>query len=97
MAEGNTQHRYKEAITLIEEKSPGTKQQMYFGFLSRAAHRFIEEADDADLAACAECGAVTIAVEDGEPRCAFCKAKALAHRRRAQEVQPPSMRGEGRS
>ena len=37
MVEGNTQHRYKEAITLIEESSPGTKQQMYFGFLKRAA------------------------------------------------------------
>jgi tRNA(Ile)-lysidine synthase TilS/MesJ len=96
MVEGNTQHRYKEAITLIEEASPGTKQQMYFGFLTRAAHRFAGEPRDAELAACTECGGVTIAAEDGVPRCAFCKAKALAHHRRAQGVEAPSIRAEGR-
>jgi uncharacterized protein (TIGR00269 family) len=96
MVEGNTQHRYKEAITLIEEASPGTKQQMYFGFLKRAAHRFAEDPGDAELAACVECGAVTIAVGEGEPRCAFCKIKALAHRRRGHAVETPSIRTERR-
>jgi tRNA(Ile)-lysidine synthase TilS/MesJ len=65
---------------------------MYFGFLKRAAHRFAEETDDAELAACAECGAATIAVEDGEPRCAFCRTKALAHLRREYRVDAPSIR-----
>jgi uncharacterized protein (TIGR00269 family) len=92
MVEGNTQHRYKEAITLIEEASPGTKQQMYFGFLKRAAHRFAGGRDDAELAACVECGAVTIVVEDGAPRCAFCRTKALAHRRREHRVEGPSIK-----
>ena len=96
MVEGNTQHRYKEAITLIEESSPGTKQQMYFGFLKRAAHRFAEDTDEAELAACVECGAATIAVEEGEPRCAFCRTKALAHHRRENRVEGPSIRTGGR-
>jgi tRNA-5-methyluridine54 2-sulfurtransferase len=97
MVEGNTQHRYKEAITLIEEASPGTKQQMYFGFLKRAAHRFVEEGDESELATCLECGAATVAVEDGEPRCAFCRTKGLAHRRREHRLEAPSIRVEGRA
>jgi uncharacterized protein (TIGR00269 family) len=96
MVEGNTQHRYKEAITLIEESSPGTKQQMYFGFLKSAAHRFAQERDEAGLAACVECGAATIAVENGEPRCAFCRTKALAHHRKERRVDAPSTWAEGR-
>jgi tRNA-5-methyluridine54 2-sulfurtransferase len=84
MVEGNTQHRYKEALALLEDSSPGTKQQMYFGFLKRAADKFGLERDAVDLVACVECGAPTIAVENGEPRCAFCKTKALAHKRRDQ-------------
>ena len=97
MVEGNTQHRYKEAMTLIEEASPGTKQQMYFGFLTRAAHRFAEDADESELAACVECGAATLAVEDGEPHCAFCKTKALAHRRRDPGMERPLTRTGRRS
>ena len=45
LVEGNTQHRYKEAITLLEEASPGTKQQMYFGFLKRASSKFEGDAE----------------------------------------------------
>jgi uncharacterized protein (TIGR00269 family) len=82
MVEGNTQHRYKEAITLLEEASPGTKQQMYFGFLKKAAPKFAGEADDAEVVACSECGAPTIAHEGREPRCSFCKTKALALKRK---------------
>ncbi len=78
LVEGNTQHRYKEAITLIEESSPGTKQQMYFGFLKRAAGRFKEDAAAIDLVACVECGAPTT----GGGRCSFCNLKALASKRR---------------
>lgn len=93
MVEGNTQHKYKEAVTLIEESSPGTKQQMYFGFLKRAAPRFAQESGDADVVACARCGAPTIAWGDGaEAVCSFCKTKALAERRRLEGPRPPRRR-----
>ncbi len=82
MVEGNTQHRYKEAITLIEEASPGTKQQMYFGFLKKAAGRFTASAAQTEVVACAECGAPTIQRDDGTHRCSFCNTKALALRRK---------------
>jgi tRNA(Ile)-lysidine synthase TilS/MesJ len=89
MVEGNTQHRYKEAITLIEEASPGTKHQMYFGFLKRAADRFAGDATSGDLVACISCGAPTIGSEQGEAHCAFCKTKSLAHKRAVEGVPPP--------
>ena len=93
MVEGNTQHKYKEAITLLEEASPGTKTQMYFGFLKKAAPRFAEgPANDVQLAACSECGAVTLQPEQGEPVCAFCKTKAMAARRKAESIAAPSIR-----
>jgi uncharacterized protein (TIGR00269 family) len=85
MVAGNTQHRYKEALTLLEERSPGTKHQMYFGFLTRAAERFrSQEPADAAVVACVSCGAPTVAWEEGdEPVCSFCRTKALAEQRRA--------------
>lgn len=92
MVEGNTQHRYKEAITLLEEASPGTKQQMYFGFLKKAAPRFAEDSGAAEIVACSECGAPTLRPADGEPRCSFCKTKALALSRRESGDRPRSRR-----
>ena len=81
MVEGNTQHRYKDAIAAIEESSPGTKHQMYFGFLKRAADRFKSDAEEAVLVACISCGSPTIQPDEGEARCSFCKTKALAQKR----------------
>ena len=96
MVEGNTQHKYKEAITLLEEASPGTKTQMYFGFLKRAAPRFAEDpTDNVELAPCSKCGAVTLQPEEGEPVCAFCKTKAMAARRKAESIAAPSLRRRG--
>ena len=93
MVEGNTQHKYKEAITLLEEASPGTKTQMYFGFLKKAAPRFADvPGDDVELAPCTECGAVTIAQQEGQPVCAFCRMKGLAHRRKAEGIPAPTLR-----
>lgn len=88
MVEGNTQHRYKEAITLIEEASPGTKSQMYFGFLKKAADRFKEADGPTELVACVECGAPTVAYDRAEPRCAFCNTKSLALRRKEEGSVP---------
>lgn len=85
MVEGNTQHRYKEALTLLEENSPGTKQQFLFGFLSKAAPRFKTETDEADLTQCSSCGAPTVLWEgQTEAVCAFCKTKRLAERRKVE-------------
>ncbi|MEA2452429.1 MAG: tRNA-5-methyluridine54 2-sulfurtransferase [Actinomycetota bacterium] len=95
MVEGNTQHRYKEAITLIEESSPGTKQQMYFGFLKKAAGKFREESGATELVACVDCGAPTVAYDRPEPRCSFCNTKALASKRK-DEGYVPGRRGKRR-
>ena len=92
MVEGNTQHRYKEAITAIEEASPGTKHQMYFGFLKRAASKFTQESDEVELVACSECGAPTMATDAGNERCSFCKTKTLALTRREQGIEAPRFR-----
>jgi uncharacterized protein (TIGR00269 family) len=94
MVEGNTQHRYKQAITALEEASPGTKHQMYFGFLKRAVSRFADATRADDVVACSNCGAPTIALESGnapgnahdhapgEALCSFCRTKRLALARR---------------
>jgi uncharacterized protein (TIGR00269 family) len=85
MVEGNTQHRYKEAATLLEESSPGTKQQFYFGFLKRAQANFAvgDPRDGTEVVACVQCGAPTVrGGNTAEPVCSFCKTKALAHRKR---------------
>jgi len=88
MVEGNTQHRYKHAITQLEESSPGTKSQFYAGFLRKAAGRFRDAADnsgdDAEVVACISCGAPTVAREGHEPRCSFCKTRTLAMKRKAE-------------
>ena len=88
MVEGNTQHRYKEAITLIEEASPGTKQQMYFGFLKKAAARFQDDGGGSDVVGCARCGAPTITYDDGDAVCSFCRTKGLALRRKESGERP---------
>lgn len=89
MVEGNVQHKYKEAIAMLEESSPGTKHQMYFGFLKRAASRFAAEPDTVNLVACANCGSSTIAPEDGsDPVCSFCRLQSQARRRRDSGYRP---------
>jgi uncharacterized protein (TIGR00269 family) len=70
MADGNKHLAYKEALNAIEAVSPGSKHDFYFGFLARASALFTPEAEaeQADLRACASCGAPT----PGEV-CAFCR------------------------
>lgn len=70
MAAGNRHLGYKEALNLIEARSPGTKHDFYFGFLDRAADVLAggDAADAGSLGACARCGAPTT----GEV-CAFCR------------------------
>ena len=90
MAEGNTHHRYKDALTLLEESSPGTKHQMYFGYLKRAADRFAGEAGAPALVACALCGAPTVAGKADRPTSSFCKTKQLAARNTERAGKKPS-------
>ncbi len=70
MAEGNRHLGYKEALNAIEERSPGTKHDFYFGFLDRAADRFIPVVAEerGALGSCVRCGAPA----NGEI-CAFCR------------------------
>jgi uncharacterized protein (TIGR00269 family) len=70
MAAGNRHLGYKEALNGVEERSPGTKQQFYFGYLDRAAAHFQDERfDDGEaLSPCQQCGSPT----PGDV-CAFCR------------------------
>jgi tRNA-5-methyluridine54 2-sulfurtransferase len=90
MVEGNTQHRYKHAITQLEESSPGTKSQFYAGFLRKAAGRFRDSAEnpggDSEVIACASCGGPTVRRDTQESRCSFCKTKDLAIRRKTEQT-----------
>lgn len=91
MVEGNTHHRYKEALTLLEESSPGTKHQFYAGFLKKASARFSGEGDEVEVVGCTGCGAPTVKWdEDSDPVCSFCRTKALAERRKVEG--PPKRR-----
>ena len=68
MAAGNKHIGYKEALNSIEERSPGTKQAFYFGFLDRAVDRFAPDDDERPaIGRCARCGAPA-----GGEVCAFC-------------------------
>jgi tRNA-5-methyluridine54 2-sulfurtransferase len=96
MVEGNTQHRYKHAMTQLEESSPGTKSQFYAGFLRKAAGRFRDAnedpADDTEVVACISCGAPTVVRDGHESRCSFCKTRALALKRKAEPARSPARR-----
>ena len=73
---------------MLEETSPGTKQQMYFGFLKKAAARFAEPEDETRIVRCTTCGAPTLEWGGDDPQCSFCKTKALALRRKAEGTAP---------
>ena len=70
MAAGNRHLGYKEALNLLEERSPGTKAAFYSEYLDKAAHLFagaqVEGPDT--LRACTSCGSPTTS-----DVCAFCR------------------------
>ena len=70
MAAGNKHLGYKEALNAIEEQSPGSKHDFYFGFLDRVVGRFegASERDGRDIGMCVRCEAPA----SGEG-CAFCR------------------------
>jgi uncharacterized protein (TIGR00269 family) len=58
---------YKEALNLLEQAAPGTKQSLYWGFLERG-RPLVRAQDDPELRACVHCGQPTTAEV-----CAFCR------------------------
>jgi uncharacterized protein (TIGR00269 family) len=70
MAEGNRHLAYKEALNMLEQRSPGAKANFLFSFLERAHERFVGDAETerGELTLCTVCGSPTT----GEI-CAFCR------------------------
>jgi tRNA-5-methyluridine54 2-sulfurtransferase len=91
MAVGNKHLGYKEALNVIELRSPGSKYAFYHGFLARGAERFEADAvpQGEELGACERCGAPTTTGV-----CAFCRLvdKAAGH----QPVPVPVPKGRRR-
>lgn len=75
MVAGNTGLRHKEALNEMERTSPGTKHQMYFGFLEHGLPRFEPQGPEnaPDVHPCSRCGAPTTA-----DVCAFCRLREQA-------------------
>lgn len=66
---------YKEALNVLEQAAPGTKQSLYWGFLERG-RPLVQGQDNVDLRACLHCGQPTT----GEV-CAFCRMTERAAER----------------
>jgi uncharacterized protein (TIGR00269 family) len=79
MAEGNRHLAYKEALNLLEQRSPGAKANFVFSFLERGHARFAGDAESerVELRPCGVCGSPTT----GEV-CAFCRMSERARGRR---------------
>ena len=79
MATGSRLLVYKEALNVIEQASPGSKQSFYWGFLSQQAHtttsdqQTMSDHDNAMLHPCEQCGQPTSATV-----CSYCKLMAKA-------------------
>jgi tRNA-5-methyluridine54 2-sulfurtransferase len=72
---------YKEALNLLEQAAPGTKQSLYWGFLERG-RKLVEGADDATVRSCLHCGQPTT----GDV-CAFCRmTERAAERMRVRRI-----------
>jgi uncharacterized protein (TIGR00269 family) len=79
MSAGNKHLGYKEALNLVEDRSPGSKAAFYNGFLQRAAGLVVAAVGDerASLHPCPGCGAPTTSAQ-----CAFCRLVQRAGSRR---------------
>lgn len=100
MVEGNTHHNYKEVLTLLEDRSPGTKAQLYFGFLTKASDRFARAEEDVEVVACDACGSPTVTWEGAKDAiCSFCRMKraAAAGKEAGTQRRPPRARSRNRN
>ncbi len=76
---------YKEALNLLEQAAPGTKQSLYWGFLERG-RPLVQSQDGAVLRACLHCGQPTTSEV-----CAFCRmTERAAERMRVRRIGAPS-------
>ena len=77
LAEGNRHLAYKEALNMLEQRSPGAKANFLFSFLERGHDRFAADAETerAELTPCTVCGSPTT----GEV-CAFCRMSQRINR-----------------
>lgn len=66
-SKGATSLLYKEILNRLEDASPGTKHNFFYGFLERARPAF-EQSATVELRECVRCGQVTTGT-----LCAFCK------------------------
>jgi len=84
MAAGNRHLGYKEALNVVEARSPGAKFEFYTRFLANAADRFQPEvdADRAALEPCTRCGSPATG-----DLCAFCRLVERAAPDTAQPVE----------
>jgi tRNA-5-methyluridine54 2-sulfurtransferase len=81
---------YKDALNVLEERSPGAKQSFLLGFLEKAQPAF-SSADEHELRPCIECGQPTTT-----ERCAFCRFVADMRRPpRPRRRKAPSRPGRG--
>lgn len=78
MSTGNTGLRYKAALDVIEETSPGTRQMFLGKFYARGRHLFTDSIDLKKLVICQVCGAPTS--ESENPVCAYCRMAEQAVR-----------------
>lgn len=87
-AAGASSLAYKEALNLLEERSPGTKQAFYWEFL-RKRRRHFEAEEPVTLGPCQQCGEPTTA-----RLCAFCRlvkeVESRMARRRPRGLPCPS-------
>lgn len=85
LAAGNRHLKYKDALNMLEEASPGSKASFYLGFLDRLAPLLADTArvGSEALHDCARCGAPTGAADGA--LCAFCR---LSERSAAHEPVP---------
>jgi len=66
-SKGATSLLYKEILNRLEDASPGSKHNFFFGFLEKGRPAF-EKLESVRLVECARCGQVTTG-----DLCAFCK------------------------
>jgi tRNA-5-methyluridine54 2-sulfurtransferase len=81
---------YKDALNVLEQASPGTKQSLYWGFLERG-RALVGAQDTVVLRSCLHCGQPTTAEV-----CAFCRmTERAAERMRVRRARAEAVSAEG--
>lgn len=71
---------YKEALELLEERSPGTKHMFWLGFVEKGQSYFTKEVSPPELRECSVCGMPTT-----QEKCSFCKTMERLERKGTSE------------